>query len=321
MDFIIKRKTLISMLFIGLTLLGYVSYQRLQVELYPNAQLPTLIVQVTSALEVDPSYIETQAVIPIEGVVGTLEDIEKIESTVSSRNGTVIIYYNQGADLKYSYLKLQEKVNILSNTLPEEFMLNIIRIDLEQINSMFMDLQVRGTGGVDRVRNVSDKEIKPELENIDGIAGVEVYGGRESSIEVRLDEEACRANKISMNAVRSALASNGRDKVFTGSVYEGEKRLFVNVSAEYTDVAEIGNIIIKQDGPILLKDIAEIFFGVKDETSYSRVNGLDAVTISLVYDNQANLIDLSHKTLDVIDNLNASLKSAGIEIVVQNNNA
>ncbi|TFH34702.1 MAG: efflux RND transporter permease subunit, partial [Bacteroidia bacterium] len=47
----------------------------------------------------------------------------------------------------------------------------------------------------------------------------------------------------------------------------------------------------------------------------------DAVTISLVYDNQANLIDLSHKTLDVIDNLNASLKSAGIEIVVQNNNA
>lgn len=321
MDFIIKRKTLISMLFIGLTMLGYVSYKRLQVELYPNAQLPTLIVQVNSVLQVDPSYIETQAVIPIEGAVGTLENVEKIESTVNSRSGTVIIYYTQKADLKYAYLKLQEKVNTLSKTLPEEFVLNIIRIDLEQINTMFMDLQVRGTGGVDRVRNITEKDIKPELENIDGIAGVELFGGRESSIEVRLEEEACRAHKISINTVRSALASNSRDKVFAGRVFEGDKRLFVNLSAEYTDVSEIGNIIIKQDGPILLKDVASIYFGVKDETSYSRVNGLEAVTLSLVYDNQANLIELSHKTLSVLDELNQKLKAAGIEIVVQNNNA
>jgi hypothetical protein len=48
MDFIIKRKVFISMLFIGLTMLGYVSYKKLAVELFPNAQLPTLIVQVGS---------------------------------------------------------------------------------------------------------------------------------------------------------------------------------------------------------------------------------------------------------------------------------
>ena len=100
MDFIIKRKTLISMLFIGLSLLGYVSYQQLQVELYPNAQLPTLIVQVSSVLDVDPSYIENQAIIPVEGAVGTLDDVEKIESTVTSRYGMVMIYYSQNADLK-----------------------------------------------------------------------------------------------------------------------------------------------------------------------------------------------------------------------------
>ncbi|MBS0012016.1 MAG: efflux RND transporter permease subunit, partial [Bacteroidales bacterium] len=147
MEFIIKRKTLISMLFIGLTLLGYVSYRQLKLELYPNAQLPTLIVQLMSTLDVDPSYIENQAIIPVEGLIGTLENVEKIESTVTSRYGTVFIYYSQNADLKYSYLKLQEKVNVLSKTLPEEFVINIIRIDLEQLNTQFMDLQVRGSGG------------------------------------------------------------------------------------------------------------------------------------------------------------------------------
>ncbi len=321
MDFIIKRKTLISMLFIGLSLLGWFSYQRLQVELYPNSQLPTLFVQVSSMLEVDPSYIETKAVIPIEGVIGTLEDIEDIESNVSSRSGTITIFYTQNADLKYAYLKLQEKVNMLSKTLPEEFIVNIIRIDLEQFNSQFMDLQVRGTGGADRVRTVTEEEIKPKLENIDGIAGVELFGGQQKSIEIRLNEEACKANRISINTVRSAISSNNKDKTFVGRVSNGEKRLFVNISAEYTDVAEIGNIIIKQDGPILLRDVAEIFFGVKEEESYSRVNGLEAVTLSLVYDNQANMIDLSHSTLDVIEVLNKELAAQGVEIVVQNNNA
>lgn len=321
MDFIIKRKTLISMLFIGLTLLGYISYQRLKVELYPNSQLPTLIVQVSSMLEVDPSYIETKAVIPIEGAVGTLEDIEELESNVSSRNGTIIIYYTQKADLKYAYLKLQEKVNMIAQTLPDEFIVNIIRVDLEQINTMFMELQVRGSGGADRVRNVAEEEIKPELENIDGIAGVEIFGGREKSIEVRLDEDACKANHITINQVNAALSSNNRDRTFAGSVIDGDKKLFVNVSAEYTDVSEIGNIIIKQNGPILLRDIAEIYFGVKEEDSYSRVNGMEAVTISLVYDNQENMIDLSHNTIEVIERLNRELKSKGVEIVVQNNNA
>lgn len=321
MEFIIKRKTLISMLFVGLSLLGYVSYQQLQVELYPNAQLPTLIVQVGSSLEVDPSYIENQAIIPVEGVIGTLEDVEKIESTVTSRYGTVMIYYTQDADLKYSYLKLQEKVNTLSKTLPSEFVINIIRIDLEQLNSRFMDLQVRGSGGVDRIRNIADRDIKPKLENIDGIAGVEVFGGRENSIEIRLDEEACKANGITMNRVRSLVASNSNDRTFAGRVFEGENRYFVNISAEYTDVSDIGDIIVNQQGPVLLRDVAEIFFGVKEEESYSRVNGLDAVTINLVYDNQANIIDLSHKTIDVIDDLNEELASSGLEIVVQNNNA
>lgn len=321
MDFIIKRKTLISMLFTGMSLLGYVSYQQLPVELYPSAQLPTLIVQVNSVLDVDPSYMENQAVIPVEGAVGTLEDVEKIESTVTSRNGMVMIYYSQNANLKYSYLKLQEKVNLLSKTLPEEFIINIIRIDMEQINSQFMDLQVRGAGGIDRIRDIAERDIKPELENIDGIAGVEVFGGRESSVEIRLDEEACKANGITMNRVRSLLASNSSDKVFAGPVYEADRRFFVNISAEYTDVSDIANIIISREGSLLLKDIADIFFGVKEEESYSRVNGLDAVTINLAYDNQANIINLSHKTIDVIDELNRRMASAGVEIIVQNNNA
>ena len=309
------------MLFIGLTMLGYVSYKKLSVELFPNAQLPTLIVEVDTPLEMDPSYIETQAIIPIEGAIGTLEGIEKIESNISSHSGTIMIYYNQNANLKYANLKLQEKIDILKSSIPVEFIINVIKIDLKQLTNQFIELQVRGEGGIDRIRNIADREIKPEFENISGIAGVQVYGGQENSIEIRLHEKACKANGISIGQIRNLLNNNGTNKAFVGKVAYGKNKLFVNVTSQYTDVKEIGNLIVKTNGPVLLRDVADIIYGVKEQSSYSRVNGLNAVTITLVNDNQSNLIDLSHASLYLVKDLNKKLASSGVEIVVQNNNA
>ncbi len=321
MDFILKRKVLISMLFIGLSVLGYVSYRKLAVELLPNAEFPTLIVQVGSPLEVDPSYIENQAIIPIEGAIGTLEDVEKIESNITSRFGTVFIYYVKNADLKYANLKLQEKIDLIRSSIPQEFFVNVIKIDLEQLTNQFMALQVRGEGGVDRIRNIADREIRPELENIDGIAGVQVYGGQENAIEVRLNRRACRSLGITMNQISSLLNNNGREKTFAGKVVDGSRELYVNITSSYTDVKDIGNIIVRQDGPVLLRDVAEIFYGVKEQSTISRVNGLDEVTINLVNDRQANLIGLSHTTLEEVARLNRELASSGVEIAVQYNSA
>jgi multidrug efflux pump subunit AcrB len=321
MDFILKRRILIIMLFAGLTMLGYVSYKKLSVELIPNATLPTMIVQIGTPLEMDPSYIESQAVVPVEGAIGTLEGIEKIETTVSSRYASITVYYNQNADLKYANLKLQEKIDLVKSSLPAGFVINVMKIDLKLLTNQFMELQVRGEGGADRIRDITDREIGPEFENIDGIAGVQIYGGKENSIEIRLNEKACKAYGISMGQVTTLLNNNGTNKTFAGTVLNGTDKLFVNITSEYTDVKDIGNIIVKQKGHVLLRDIATIIFGVKEQTSYSRVNGMDAVTLTLVNDNQANLIDLSHRATKLVRDLNERLKSMGVEIVVQNNSA
>jgi len=309
------------MLFIGLAMLGFISYKKLPVELIPNTQLPGLVVQVATMLEMDPSYIETQAIVPIEGAVGTLEDVEKIESNISSRYGIITIFYKQNANLKYANLKLQEKIDIVKTTIPEEFIINVIKIDFEELTNQFMSLEVRGEGGVDRIRNITDRDIKPKFENIDGIAGVQVYGGQENSIEIRLNEKACKALGITMGHIRTLLNNNGREKTFAGKVVDGNNELFVNITSEYTDVKEIGSIIVRKEGPVLLRDIAEIFYGVKEQTSYSRVNGMDAVTMNLVNDNQANLIKLSHDAIDQVNSFNRELAPAGVEIAVQYNSA
>ena len=74
-------------------------------------------------------------------------------------------------------------------------------------------------------------------------------------------------------------------------------------------------------GPVLLKDVATVFFDLKDETTYSRVNGKEAVSVVLINDSQANLIELSHRVSDAIDKLNEKIVPLDLEIVVQENKA
>ena len=321
MNFIIKRKVLIAMLFTGLTMLGYFSYKQLPVELYPNAQIPFLFVQVGSMLEVDPEYMENQAIIPLEGAIGTLEGVEKIESSAGQQQGSIRISYQQSVNIKFAYLKLVEKIDEVKKNLPEDFFVQVYKFDLEQINTMFMTVQARGSGGVNRVRQVVDQEIMNRIENIDGVSNAEVFGGREKSIDIILDEDVCKSYGISPADVRSAINQNSQARTFAGKVSKNDQLHFVNVISEFSNINEINEVVVKSQGSIKLKDIASVHFGVKEQNSYSRVNGKEAVTIQLSRDSQANIIELANEVKKQIDIINKELKSKDVEMVVQYNSA
>ena len=262
MNFIIKRKITICMLFIAISLLGYVSYKQLKVEILPNAELPMLFVQVNSDKDVTPAYMESQAIIPLEGVISTIEGVENIDATARNRRGEIRVDFKKGMNLKYTTLKLQERVNSVLPSLPEGFTVNIERANVNGVNNNFMTLQVRGTGGVDRLRAIVDKDIKPQLENIDGVAAVNVYGGREKAIEIQINEEALTALRLTPARIRDILAQYNQERTFLGYINSPDIRYYVHLDANYDHIAEIENVIVAP-GPVYLKDIATIFFDMK----------------------------------------------------------
>lgn len=306
------------MIFIGLTLLGYISYKQLPVELLPDAELPMLFVQVGALTQVSPQYMEQQGVIPVEGAIGTLEGVEKIETRINGNQAFIQVSFEQDVRFKYVYLKLQQKIDAVKRQLPEDLMVNVSKIDLQQLTNQFLELQIRGSGGTDRLRNVSEKEIRPAFENLSGIASINVFGGRQKNLEILLDKEASEPHNITPESVRSRLTQNSGSRALAGFVYEGDYRYFIRTASEYADVRDIENIVMAP-GPILLKDVAKISFGVDEETSISRVNGKDAISLTVTKASQANIIDLSHQCLALIDQLNEKLKAKDVEIVVQRN--
>jgi len=322
MNFLLNKRITISMLFISLSLLGIVSYKHLPLELFPNAELPVLSVTVSSRQSMDPAYLESEVIIPLEGAISSVGGVDKMTSEIYSNRATIQIEFKSNVNIKTTSLRLEEKMKEVSSTLSDDFTLRVQRgSDVStMISSNFMTLQVRGAGGVDRLRNIVDEKVTADLENIDGVAAVNVFGGREKAIEIRLDLAACKALNLTTTRIANMLNSQAQDRVFVGNVKEHDTQFFVHVTSTYTRISDLENLIVAP-GPVFLKDVATIFFDLKEETSYSRVNGLEAISVSLISDAQANMIDLAKRTITVVDNLNERLKGLDVEVVIDNNQA
>jgi len=317
--FIIQRKVLISMLFIASTLLGYLSYKQLNMELIPNAELPMLYIQVNASMDMTPDYMEQEAIIPIESAVASLENIERIESTAGRRRGGVVVYYENRTDIKYAYLKLDERLSALRGSLPDEFTIRLEKVNTEDNSNVLMQLQTLGEGGVDRVRNMVDQYISPALLNIDGVAVVNVFGGREKSVEIILDRNMCEAYHVSPARIRNILSRNMNQRQYGGMIRENGLRYFTYLNAEYDEISQIEDLLVGKN--VRIKDIATVFYGEKEEETISRINGMDAVSITIINDAQANIIDLSHAVREKIAELNKEYKDEDLEIIIQDDTA
>ena len=319
--FFIHRPVLVCMLLIGGCLLGAVSYNRLAVELIPAAELPMLVVQVQSQRDADPHFIERQAVIPLESAIAGLEDVERIESYVEQQRAILFVYYTQRSNQKYAFLKLEERVASTRAQLGDDFLAMVFKIDTEQLSGQFMSLQARGVGTLNQIRNVVDEKVVPELQSVEGMANVAVYGGRQQLVEVLLNADVLHSYGLTLAEVETRISQSSRPRRFLGQVEDGRQRLFVTLVSNLEAMDDLEEIVVRDQGPLRLGQMATIVEGGALRESIARINGMEAVSITLVGDRQANLLNLSQTSRQTIDKLNRDLQTDGVELVIQSDSA
>ncbi len=320
-DIILRRKVSVAMGVVGLCLLGAVSWHMLPLEMMPSITYPQLIVQVNANREMNPEYLERTAVVPLEGAAGTLPNIVDITSAVDQRRGTINLSFDPSVNSNFAYLKLLERVNEVAPSLGDDFTVQVLKVDTESQANLAMRLQVRGEGGLDRIRAIIEKTIVRELESVDGMASVTVTGGRNQSVEIVLNPEVAQAYGITPGRVRTLVNQSAGGRSFVGNAVEGGRRWFVTVVSDYTDISQLENLVVNAQGPVYLRDVASVSFGQEEQDSISRVNGMEAITLQLVQTADVNMIDFSHNVRAVVDRLNSDLAPQGVEVVIQTDTA
>ncbi len=316
----IRRPVTTAMFYIGIGMLGFVSLSRLNVELMPEIVFPQIFI-IANQRTLSPEQVERDLIMPIEGEIGKLADVVQIDSTSRLANGTVTVSFEPSTDMKFAELQVQRAMAQLLPNLPEQTTLTVQRFDTSVLTSALMTLQVLGEGDINWLRDFTEEKIRPELEAVDGVVSATPLGGQRRSINVIVDPELLAAHQLSMNNVVGAINQANVPRTYLGRVFDGNQRYPVSLRGQFTALSEIDDVVLRQDGPLTLADIAAIDYGLQERTDLARVNGLAAVSVRVQKENEANLIDVADELNRVVARLNAELAAEEIEITVTEDQA
>ena len=110
-------------------------------------------------------------------------------------------------------------------------------------------------------------------------------------------------------------------RAYVGRVFDANQGFPVSVSGQFASLSEIHDVVLRQDGQLTLGDLAEIGYGLQERTDYSRVNGLEAVSVRIQKENEANLIAVADGLKATVERLNQQFAAEEIEIIVTDDQA
>ena len=256
-DVSIRRPVFATMMIMSLIVLGLFSYYKLNVDLYPDVDIPYVVIT-TILPGAGPEQIETDVTQIIEDAVNPVEGVDFIQSTSQENVSIVVIAFKLEIDGKDAAQDVREKIAAIRAELPTEIEDPVIQ-RYDPASFPIMNLTVSG--------NMSDKEIttftkdvvKKRLENIPGVGSVDLVGGSEREIQIEVDVARLRAYNISIQDIIQNVGGQNVE-IPGGNVTEGSQQLLVRTMGKYKNVEDFNKVIVAtpQGKSVYLSDVARV---------------------------------------------------------------
>ena len=302
-NFSVNRPVTILMLFIGLILIGLISYQNLGLDLLPDLSFPMSAI-IVSYSGVAPQEIENMITIPLEEAVGTIQGVKKISSYSREGSSVVLMEFNWGTNMDVSALNIREKIDQVKGFLPNDagdpivikFDPSLMPILILGVDSEEKDLQ--------KLQEYAEDIIKPRLERMEEVASVTINGGLDREILVSIDSDKLRSNQLSFNQVSAALAGENVN-LPAGTLKEGTINFLIRTLGRFESIQDIKEILISniRGKKIYLGDIAQVKDTFKERNSITYVNGKPGIMVSLQKESGKNTVTVAKRVFKELENI------------------
>lgn len=306
-----KKPLLIAVIFTILTIGGLICYTSLSLNLLPKLDLPMFIVQ-TVYPGAGASEVETSVTKKIEDALSTLEHLKNINSTSIEGVSVVSIELNESADVNLVIQDAQRKISAIKSNLPVDILdPSISKVSMEE--KSIMNIAVSSSMPETDFYKLIEDRVQPRLAKLPGVGAVSMAGGSNREIKVNIDGGKLQAYKLSVLQVLQAVQTSNME-IPAGNIENTDNVYSVRLAAKYTNLNELRNTVIanvSNGGKIKLMDIAEVEDGIAEQKLINRIDGKDAIGISIQKQSDANAVK-------VADLVKAELRSIEKEYAGQN---
>ncbi|HLD56128.1 MAG TPA: efflux RND transporter permease subunit, partial [Candidatus Omnitrophota bacterium] len=298
-----QKQVLTWMIFAGVIMLGLISLFLLPVELYQGTSRGIISIIIRARGGLPPTEIERMITRLVEESVSTVSHLKNMYSNSRESESRVTLEFEPGTDMKFAALEVREKFSRVKGLLPSEIEKPVIANYQDSDSAVFIAAITSDTLSPEEIRSIVDKELKPRLDRADGVASVEIYGGRERKILVELDRDKMFAYNISVERVMDVIGASNVT-LLAGSYAQGAYDFAIRTLGAFTNVNEIGDLGIKatrQRSIIPLREIATIKDAYLEPEDYARLNLSPNVSIYVKKISIANTIQVSDAVKQTID--------------------
>ncbi|MFZ1081377.1 MAG: efflux RND transporter permease subunit, partial [Candidatus Kryptoniota bacterium] len=263
------------------------------VDLLPKTDWPIVSV-VTVYPGAGPREVETDVSKPIEDGLSTLNNVDNIRSYSRENVSVVVVQFSFSTDVNAATNDVQRNVDMVRSTLPKEA--EAPRIQKADLNS-FPIVRVSANGSMPptELYQFINDIVKPALQQVPGVATVDLVGGKQREIRVEVDNSKLRAYNLSLMQVAQALASDNIDFP-AGTITSGSREFSVRLSGKFQNLDQLKNMVITSttQGVVHLSDVADVkdTYKKEDET-FSSINGVPAIGLIIQKTSDANSVQVS----------------------------
>ncbi len=308
----IKRPVAVSMGYIAVALLGYAAWRNIPIELMPETALPQLTVSARWR-GASPEATEAFVTSPLEAVIQQVRGVDKIRSRSEEEQGMgvaeITVEFDRDTDMDFARLELSERLAVLEEELPvgvagpevEPY----IPEEFDDQYSPLLTYTLTAPYTLEALRAHLDDVIAPEVLQVEGVATVDAFGGRDRLLELEFDQNELRALGLTAAAVGQRVMEMEQVSE-AGAVYDGGMLRTLAVRQRAETIDEVRNLIVLSDQGRLVRvsDIAKVRDTYEDYTFHYRIDGMPAVQFVVIKEHGTN-------SIEVADRVKARL--AGIE--------
>lgn len=306
----LKNRALIALITIVAAVFGGLALTNLKQELIPSLELPALVVMTTYP-GASPEVVENDVSTPVEAAIQGVPGLESTTATSTTNASIVQAMFAYGTNLATAEQKIQQAINRISSQLPEDVTPQVLSVSIDD----FPVIQVAVTGfeDADNAQAQLESVAIPELEDVDGVNAAEIVGGVGQRISITPDVAKLAAAGQSTSAINDALDQNGT--LFPGGdITENGQTLTVQTGAKITSVEEIAALpLVGSD--VTIGDVATVVQESDPVTSISRVDGKDALSISITKLPAANTVEVSNGVIAALDTIGDAFPDATFTVI------
>lgn len=267
-------------------------YFSLPKDVFPNSDFPRFqIIADIGFASLEETEINVTR--PIEEAVKTVPDVTEVRSVTERGTSTVDIYLKWGTNLEQAFQYIQSRISQVRGSLPSGININVIRMTTSAYPMSEYGIW-SDKFNQKELYTIVKYSIIPQLIGIDGIYGLNVIGGEEPEIWVKLDPQKLIKYNLDTATIDTAI-DNANKVSFIGNVIKDKSVSFVVGGEKLPDVKQIGKVVVasRMGQPIYLKDIAKIDEFHADMRRIVSINGHKGLFIDVRKQQNADGLKLS----------------------------